>query len=535
MMDATRNKNKPNRNSDVFLFGLIICCILAYLAVFALINIRTLAKYCNSDVYADMQVAKMMWEQKTLFPEGWIFGNQYYIIATPVLAALMYGITGNINLAMGLATEVMTILIFLSLLWMLQSFAKEKLSFLTCCLLLLAVGIVPHGGMSLNTLFLFTQASFYACYLITMFVTFGDYIRTYHSSELRLVTWAVSLALCFATGMQSMRQMVVMVLPIIACELFQAFRRILRGEKLWNRTNWLCGIRPFSYCLANIVGSVAMDILNVPSSTIYGDMQLISPSLWLQRLQPIPEAIFQITGLDYVLRGEAGPGYTIAVFFWIILFLTAVVVWICRIHRQETDLEISWLLCFVGIIGVILSTIVLEITLRGVYLFSWFPLVAFSGAICLNKLSGKSKKGLIVLICILSMASLYDCFREEGKRLVFKQDSDASLMCQWAIDNGYEYVYGDYWGTAPQVAVHSGGTVEAGSWNTPEYIFVIERFNTPQDIYGEEDNARAIYVFTSMDEEIGLQVARERGATMELMAEFGIYRAYTASKQLMHK
>ena len=81
---AEAGKEQKGRRSRIFVYGLVICCILAYLGVFALINLHTLDRFCNSDVYADMQVAKRMWEQKTLFPDGWIFGNQFYVIATPV-------------------------------------------------------------------------------------------------------------------------------------------------------------------------------------------------------------------------------------------------------------------------------------------------------------------------------------------------------------------------------------------------------------------------------------------------------------------
>ena len=126
MKSAKRCGKQPG---NILLCSLAICCMFAFLSVYTLINMRTLAQFCNSDVYADMQVARRMWEQKTLFPEGWAFGNQFYVVATPVLAALFYGITGNINLAMGLATEMMTILIFLSLGWLLRElsgFAESR-------------------------------------------------------------------------------------------------------------------------------------------------------------------------------------------------------------------------------------------------------------------------------------------------------------------------------------------------------------------------------------------------------------------------
>ena len=78
---------------------------------FTVINFRALTEYMDNDIYADTLVAKYMWDQKSLFPEGWVFGNQYYVIATPVLSALFYGLTGSINTAMACATTVVAIVI----------------------------------------------------------------------------------------------------------------------------------------------------------------------------------------------------------------------------------------------------------------------------------------------------------------------------------------------------------------------------------------------------------------------------------------
>ena len=94
----------------IFLLGLIILCIRAIL----IINFQGFPRYCDTDMYSDTLVAKLMWEQKTLFPQNWVFGNQFYVIATPVLCALFYGVTGNLNFSMGLAFTVMGLLILVS-------------------------------------------------------------------------------------------------------------------------------------------------------------------------------------------------------------------------------------------------------------------------------------------------------------------------------------------------------------------------------------------------------------------------------------
>ena len=157
----------------------VVGCILAQLLVFAYLGARGFPRYCNSDTFADMQVARRMWEQKSLFPSGWTFGNQCYVVATPVLTALFYGLLGNINLSMVLATEVMTVLILLSFLWLLRAAVEERLFRLVGCLTLMTSVVAPYGVYSINSMLFFSQASFYSCYLITLFVVFGDYIRAF--------------------------------------------------------------------------------------------------------------------------------------------------------------------------------------------------------------------------------------------------------------------------------------------------------------------------------------------------------------------
>ena len=70
--------------------GACICVIAAFLTVFSTINFIGFAWFCTPDMYSDTYVARLMWQEKTLFPESWVFGNQFYVCVTPVLAACFY-------------------------------------------------------------------------------------------------------------------------------------------------------------------------------------------------------------------------------------------------------------------------------------------------------------------------------------------------------------------------------------------------------------------------------------------------------------
>lgn len=511
---------------------LILCCIVVCILNYSYLNFTGFARYCNSDVYADSLVAMMMWDQKTLFPDGWMFSNQFYVAATPNLAALFYGLTGSINLGMVLATELMTVLVFLSFLWLLRALTKDLLLQLTACLTLLAANVAPYGPYSVNSMLFFTQASFYACYLITMFVVFGDYLRAYVSEETRPAAWTLSLVLSFAMGMQSLRQTVVMVLPILACEAFVTLRRALLRRKIWNRNTLYRGI---SYAVANMMGVAVIEWLDPPKNPLFGQVELAGLESLAQRLQPLGTALLEITSLDYVRNGDCSKLMACIILGMVLLVAIGAVLYLSRIHKEETPLELCWLLLAVGMIGVLLSTVVLTITIRGIYLFMWFPLAACSVLLMMKKLPKLLQLCLVLILCGSTLVGMRDGYGVYMQMLRAEKPTEAEQICQWAMEEGYRYVYGDYWGMATEIAVHSDGELKAGCWHTPESVFYVEMANNSQNIYTEAENARAIYVFTSEDEASGLASAAERGVSMEKAAEFGDCYVYTSPVPLMRK
>ena len=133
-----------NRKVDLVLTVLLLLVLLAYLALYACADFGAFARLSTADMYEDTLAARLMWEEGTLFPRRYLFGNQFYVIATPVLAALFYGITGSMNNAMAIATTCMSLLLLLSLDWMLRPFTKRPLY--RAAVLLAAVGLFFGPG-----------------------------------------------------------------------------------------------------------------------------------------------------------------------------------------------------------------------------------------------------------------------------------------------------------------------------------------------------------------------------------------------------
>lgn len=509
-------------------------CILACLFTFGRINVKGFVRFCNADVYGDTLVAKLMWEQKTLFPEGWTFGNQFYVIATPAVAALFYGITGNTNTAMVLATELMTVLILVSFYWLLSALTEKPLARLMGLLLLLTANLEPFtdGVLSIYNELFFLEASYYACYLITVFVVCGDYVRTFRGKECRPWSWGLSLLLCFAMGMQSLRQTVSLILPLLAYEAFLAVRRLILHEKLWTKETRRTLLRCLSYAAANVAGAVLMGLLNVPHTTTYGAFALATREQLPEKLATALRGTLNVTHASVVTRGDLPLFFPLYSLCMLELFNVGTHLWLLRVKKPESPLEICWFVSLFGMLGVLLASIVLQYTLRSTYLFTWIPLLVFSMLIMLKRLPKAGRAVLCIILCLLSLGNLHYSYGPVTDAAMDETVWDYQRMCDWAVENGYGYVYGSWGYCAPYIARYSGGKLVAGCWHSD--VYQVLGYINPQNIYGEEENARAIYVFLGAgEEERGIALALERGVTLTKVAEFGDLRAYVSPEPLM--
>lgn len=540
--------NRSAKLAEKLLMTMLIAVIAAYLVGYGIINFWGFPLFCDTDMFADTTIAKLIWEQKSLFPEGWIFSNQYYVIATPVLCALFYGIVGNVNIAMALATELMTLLLLLSLCYVIRCFSKDLIFCLTGCLMLLSAALAPSGVASTHAQLLFIMASYYACYLVTFFVVLGDYIRAVQHPQLRRSgMWVVCLFLCFATGIQSLRETAILILPLIACELFFSLRRLFLKEKMWQLPSL---IRVLSYAFANILGLLTTYILSPAHHLLYEESAPFTLSVLQNRAVQAWNGFRRVSGLQFIAGSDVSPFFGMWSLFLILLVLGAACLWLWKFRRQQEPLHICWLLSLVSVLAVTLSTVVTSTTMRPIYLFTWFAVVIFSVLLVLTHLPTIAKRVVILFLCVMSLGSLYHSYHQDVQLAIgfHKNPSqitlseyhdvhpgtsgyDSQQLCQWAIEQGYEYVYGD-WFTAPRVSVHSGGKLTAGYWWRSQPLHPLGYLNL-QNIYGAEENAKAIYVVTDTDEDAMLAAAAEQGVTMTQVVTMGKYTAYTSPVPLM--
>lgn len=453
----------------------------------------------QTDMYTDMMVAARMWETKSLFPEGWVFGNQLYVLATPVLAALFYGLTNDMMLAMGIASCVMTVLVLVSFAWMLRGGKKALLG----CVLLLSLSFLvgdPVYSMKGWQLF-FTMCSYYSCYLIAAFLAFGCYFRSRTGKAEGLV---LACVLAFAMGIQSLRQTAVMICPLLAVEGCCGLYRLWKKEKLWNASL----LTVCCLTLANVAGLVSAKLLPIEQVEIFGGIGLNGIGEMLRGVVPAVE-----TALSMLVPGQY------RLLLWSVavvgVSLWCLVLWL-TLKAKDTEGTL-WLLLFTVSPLVILAIDVLTtMAVRDIYYFMLLPMAAVA-AVLLYEHGGKVFRGLVLLgavglfalNCLTGLLTM-----PENKDSERYADVAASL-----VGRGITTVYSP-WNCGEQLALASDGKITAGFWDQPSVPFKSMEYLCDPSVFDADAEICAYVFLDAHHADLAMAEAANRGAELVLLDEY---------------
>ena len=538
MMNQNVEKTK-NTNDWIIAITNVCLCVLTILFFSGIIkvNVKTFEMFCDTDMYLDTLVAKLMWEQKTLFPENWIFGNQYYVVATPVLCAIIYGFIGDLNLAMGIASSLMAVFVIISYMWMIWPFITKKTNGLVGVVALFACLICAEPYKDYMSQLFFVMCSYYACYLTTAFLVWGQYIRINEKIAQRRIESIMIIGIClflsFCTGMQSIRQTIVMVLPLCMLEGVQCICRIIRKQKV---CTW-----PFGFVIAitvvNICGIIFIKKLNIPQHVIYGELKLVDT---------VADIKTNIHSIWLALRSLIGIGETTSrwilgihgiVCVVILIAILLVLVSICKGKKHANGLSVLILLCACSFCVVIGGKLISSMALRTVYLFIWYPLASLCIIYLFECCNGKWYRYGIVAFALLSLKS-YDVSYGYIDNAIVEQDAkfqESFHMVEWMEKNGYDVVYGG-WDLASDIAAASNGAVIATCWpyESKENIFAIAPWIVNTDTLKGQSNENAVYIVRNENEEYLITKAKEMGVKIHREKICTAYTVYTADELLVY-
>ena len=545
--------------------------IIIFFAVFCIINFCGFERFCDSDMYQDIYVSKLIWNSKSIFPPNWTFSNQYFVLAAPNIAAFIYGITGSMNLSMQLATTIYTLLILAAFVYMIKAVSSNKTVILVSiiCFMAAVTGydiVKTHQGQ-----LYFLMVSYYASYIFTVFLVYGVYLRYLFAnlsnreanseSGLKLnkpsvLAYILAMIFTIATGMQSLRQTAIMILPLACVEGIRFFYKVF--SKSYTKKDWAITWKMATLAITNIIAYLMVAVVIKPSHCVlYGGTGIRSISTWGQGFIKSAGNLAKITGIQSLWGAK---NYKQNIVLGLISVIVICVVIYTVVSALKTvfkeshiqPIHVLIILFFLGILSIGAMGTLMDIKIRDIYYFMWYPLVATSltylligktktktnaviqnpsdDAINQNNASDAANKYVELAIVILMSVAFIISYGSSALNALNTTKTQDQLTCQFLEENNIHYLYG-HWNTVPEIAVFSDGSITPGGWYTTIYD-PIDYLN-PKGIYDDKFNSEAAYLILPEEKSEALKIAENRGITLNQIYSTPAYTIYTADGQLM--
>lgn len=516
---------KREKIFSVVLTVLLLC----FVGMVFYINFSINPEYYDGDIYNDINYAKEAWKAKSLFPKDWIFGNQTYVVATPVLAALFYGITGNGFTAMAIASCIMTVLTLLTYDWMtktLFSYNERTAGFLFMIGFLLLKAHVATSQQGIQAFF--TMASYYACYFINAFIVYGCYVRIRQGkfTGKHIIPAIIGVALSFGTGMQSLRQTAVMALPLVACEVLLIIIYSAKDKRFAISYSTLFSAIVF---IANIAGLVAMRFIEINQNSIYGTTAFVSSFKdFFRKLFLNMESVALTFGLDALelrVRLVASIPFLLIILIGFILCVKDYIKNKCN----EQGRFVLVMLLTLGCVSVFAAGVLTDVVNRALYYFMIYPLLA----VCVSYIIVKFEKKRDVLFAVVAVFTAgMIIFRTAGAVEEIKagkdKNSTAHQIANYMLDNGYDTIYSVFglsgvMDGAENVVVASGDKIHLVQFKNVDSSKPMKpvEYLCVKDGYKQWDNSKSLYLLRDHELPKVKKIAEKYDVTMTEKARFG--------------
>lgn len=516
---------KREKIFSVVLTVLLLC----FVGMVFYINFSINPEYYDGDIYNDINYAKEAWKAKSLFPKDWIFGNQTYVVATPVLAALFYGITGNGFTAMAIASSIMTVLTLLTYDWMtrtLFSYNERTAGFLFMIGFLLLKAHVATSQQGIQAFF--TMASYYACYFINAFIVYGCYVRIRQGkfTGKHIIPAIIGAALSFGTGMQSLRQTAVMALPLVACEVLLIIIYSAKDKRFAISYSTLFSAIVF---IANIAGLVAMRFIEINQNSIYGTTAFVSCFKdFFRKLFLNMESVALTFGLDALelrVRLVASIPFLLIILIGFILCVKDYIKNKCN----EQGRFVLVMLLTLGCVSVFAAGVLTDVVNRALYYFMIYPLLA----VCVSYIIVKFEKKRDILFSVVAVfAAGMIIFRTAGAVEEIKAGKDKSStahqIANYMLDNGYDTIYSVFglsgvMDGAENVVVASGDKIHIVQFKNVDSSKPMKpvEYLCVKDGYKQWDNSKSLYLLRDHELPKVKKIAEKYDVTMTEKARFG--------------
>lgn len=496
---------------------------LAVIVAVGLIICTNLFHYCykmNADIASEGVYARLIWESKEWLPKSWYSGTELRFWQTPNLAALFYGMTHSMTLAMGISCIVMTMgIVFSAYFFVSQiSFDKtQKLVFLLLCL------VVSNQFIILELTYLF--ASYYGIHVIILFFTLGVYIRMMSGKQKAAPYVIATVILAVMTGMLSVREILICYAPLCGAEAIRQLYMFCMNRIEWkNKKNLLTG----AWCLALPIASFAGTFFP------YSIEQHISRNI-RNGFGKLIGTVFPHTA---ECLGLTQTKFLDAVFLVILLIAAVASLLICAIKvliKHDDEHEVwSYLALWIAPVLSMFAVAFTTMDSSPRYYFVLIYTLAFGVIYLIKYINEKSRilqavgYIIVLLVFVLQTKSVYLPILLNDEPPM----TDAYIACNWLEENGYELAYANF-SNANTITVLSDGAVRVGAVASVGKMDCCKWLNsTDWYVPNVPYEAPTAYVITKYEMDEFEQFYEKHKDVLQFAAEFGMYSIYVSDYNL---
>ena len=204
------------------LFSVILIIVLI---ISAFVTSHVTRNLLDEDASADLLLANCFYEEKTLLPDDWFFGNEYRIFGQLIWAPF-FGVFENWGTVRLCGTLTIQLLFLLSFIFMMRSAFLKTNTILLGCVLLLIPYCVSYGRIVL-------YHNYYTLYITFSFLILGFVFRLSRnfpktgSKPICILQWILFAVTCFFSGLSGIRELYIFLGPFCALVFWQLiiFRR----------------------------------------------------------------------------------------------------------------------------------------------------------------------------------------------------------------------------------------------------------------------------------------------------------------------
>ena len=494
------------------LLTILVILLAVYLAAICVVNFCAYPTWYDSDMYQDILYASKAWKEKSLFPENWVFGNQYYVVSTPVIAALFCSVFEP-QVAMAAASSLVSVWIVVSFLWMLKPVTKSREAGLAGAVFMMASVLYfgdPHtkyNGWQL----MFTMCSYYGAYVAIAAMAFGCYLRAgqLHKKSF-LVLLGITCLLSFGLGMQSLRQTAVMTCPMIAMEILRVLYCRIRKIPVDRKPMTVTAVISAS----NVLGLIVIRRMDTTGIGVRVDLSMPTVS---ELLAAIPEQLKNAYSI-FAIGGRFQ-----MVFFWLTVLLcvfAAVKIVVRFVRGQEACGAVLLILFGTGLAAVFAAGVLALLHIRMPYYFMVFPAMAFLLAYAYAYLGRWGKGAVLAVLLVMTVLVCPDYHRDV---LVPVREKDGNVYeeaAEYLLENGYTTIYSEWINFGEDVAVASGCRLEVGYWTWEYAPYEPYKVLCDPGVY-ERPAEECAYLFRGQERvDYGVESAKARGVELTPLASF---------------